>query len=217
MFLLLKLFLFGCNNAQNGNNFFVSEDDHQQSVAKYILSDKETKLLKNGDIILRQGDGFVSNLILTSLNENIPLSHIGIITNRDNEYEVIHTVSSTLSDADGMQVQSLNSFVRESIPGSVVIVRYIEADYDPARQNEIAEFAYNYLEQKVPFDHSFDYSDSTRFFCSELIWRVYKKVFDRDVIPINGNNNSVLDKYRFNHFFDSEYFITIINHQEKNQ
>jgi hypothetical protein len=205
MILVLNAFLTGCDTTPRQERSFYGY---------YKLSETELNLIKDGDIILRQGQGFVSNLILKTLNEDLPLSHVGIITTDSlGDLSVIHSVSSTLSDFDGVQIQNLKSFVKESVPNSVVIVRYHQVNYMPESATEISKQAKIFLEQQIPFDHSFDYTDSTHFFCTELIWRVYKEVFKEELFKINPSEK-LIEKLKFYHFFDSNKFSIILNHQQ---
>ena len=78
------------------------------------LSEDEITLIQDGDIILRHGNGLVSDLIVKSLHEEFDISHCAIITKKNNDFVVIHSVSQSLSDYDGVQSQSLKSFVKSS-------------------------------------------------------------------------------------------------------
>lgn len=199
------MFLLGCDNTAHQEQFFYE---------KYTLTEEELNIINDGDIILRQGQGFVSNLIMKTLEEDPPLSHVGIITkSQDGELNVIHSVSSTLSDFDGIQIQSLNRFVKESVPKSVIIVRYHGNDYQHMDNRLVSKQAHLFLDQRIPFDHSFDFTDTTKFFCSELIWRVFKQVYDEEIFPPSENELNV-ENLKFYHFLNPEKFHVIINHQQ---
>ncbi len=103
----------------------VNEKEEKREQLVYYLSQEEIKQLKEGDIILRHGFGFVSNTIVKALGEDLPVSHVGmIVKNEKGEFAVIHSVSQTLSDHNGVQIQDLQNFVRDSQDSSIVIVRY---------------------------------------------------------------------------------------------
>ena len=102
----------------------------EQIVSRYTLSQKEISLLHDGDIILRHGYGFVSDMIVKTLNDSTGLSHCAIITQYKGHWIVIHSVSSTLSDVDGVQWQDLNTFISQSKKKSIVVVRYKHAIND---------------------------------------------------------------------------------------
>ncbi len=182
----------------------------------YQLSQKETNLLQQGDIILRHGFGFVSNSIVKALREDLPLSHVGmIVKNEQGEFSVIHSVSQTLSDYDGVQVQDIQSFVRDSQPSSVVVVRFKNTADSLIEGQRMATHAFRYLQKQVPFDYRFDLEDSTAFYCSELIVRILADTYDMNVgQQIFSNSAKPKDKLRLNVFRNPDFFVEIINHHQ---
>ncbi len=170
------------------------------------LSSAEVAMLCNGDIILRKGFGFVSNKIVEILNEPYSLSHCGIVVLDDGAPYVIHSVSSTLSDYDGVQRSSLNSFFADSKPCSIVVVRYLGAETDGGTL--ITTEAKRYLQDKVPFDNSFDLADNTKMYCTELVWKILLDKYSCDIYPDQSSHAAL----GFAPFMDTTRFKVIINH-----
>lgn len=141
-------------------------------INKFALTKEEESVLQEGDIILRHGFGLISDMIVQYAKSPYSVSHCGIVV-RDSSgnWAVIHTVSNALAEIDGMQKDDLKKFVRESQPHSVIVTRYKFQD-EEQRQKVIRQ-AYYYLEKQVAFDHEFNLSDSSKFFCTELIWNVF--------------------------------------------
>ena len=136
--------------------------------------DKLTEI-QGGDIILRKGEGFISQMIAWTLADSVQWSHCGIVVCRNGSFHVIHSLPQELSEFDGVQICSLEKFVAESVPNSIVIVR------SKNLQNEIMEArAWYYLSHPKPFDWDFDVNDSTAFFCSELPLHIWKYEFGVD-------------------------------------
>ncbi|MBK7946808.1 MAG: hypothetical protein IPJ85_16550 [Flavobacteriales bacterium] len=177
--------------------------------APYRLAESEIELLEPGDIILRRGSGIVSDFIANVLKEPYDVSHCGIVAEHDSALWVIHSVSSSLSDFDGMQAHRLQAFVGQSKPGSVVVSRLrTELDRGP-----IATRAKEYLRRQVPFDHDFDLEDSTTIYCSELVWRILRDDYGVDVFDAHAEGDEV-GRYRFARFTDTARFHIILNHQK---
>lgn len=169
-------------------------------------------MLQDGDIILRHGYGFVSDLITETLSENVNVSHCAIFVKSDTSMDVIHSVSQSLSDYDGVQMQNLKKFINDSKKNSVVVVRYKFKDGDD--KTLIGKRARYYLEQKIPFDNNFDYTDSTEFFCSELLWKVFKDAYNIDIYEDKyGKSNNEFMK--FDIFFNPKYFEIVFSHHQK--
>ncbi len=200
--LLIYLFLW----------YYEHISQQKQKKTHYYLSDKEVSLLKEGDIILRHGYGLVSDLIVESLREKYDISHCAILAKDSlGKFIVIHSVSSTVSDVDGVQWQYLQPFIHDSKKNTVVVVRY-KGKTDEERK-AIADRAKYYLTKKIPFDNSFDIFDTTEYYCNELIWKIFKDVYHTDIYGEKLN----MGKYeymKFDTFLDSTKFDILINHFE---
>jgi hypothetical protein len=183
----------------------------EQFFYRYTLSEKEYHEIQEGDIILRHGYGLVSDLIVEQLKEKYDISHCAIVVKTDTGLAVIHSVSSSVSNIDGMQAQDLKSFIEESQYNSVVVIRYKSKI---GKSNAaIGRKAQYYLAQKIPFDEAFDINDSTEFYCTELLWKVILNEYGDDIMA--GKNNVRKDHLRFDTFLDTTKFDIIINHQER--
>lgn len=186
----------------------------EQLFSTYSLTEKEIEKIKDGDIILRHGYGLVSDMIVKSLNDNLDISHCAIVSKNDTGIAVIHAVSQSLSDYDGVQSQDLPTFIRDSKENSVIVLRY------KFKKNEntdrIAEKANYYLEERKPFDHSFNLGDTSEFYCTELIWRIFKDEYDIDLFR-NRYGKSTQEHLKFDLFLDTTFFDVIINHHDSHQ
>jgi hypothetical protein len=204
---LIYFFLAGALTASC--SFFAGKENQNPF---YELTQDELELLQPGDIILRQGFGAVSHAIGQYLNEPIRLSHVALLSRGNNgEWQVIQSISQRVSKVDGVQQQDLTSFVSESETSSIVVVRFRGYETDQGLHQRIEQAALNYLEQQVPFDHSFSLEDSARFFCSELIWRLFLIEAKVDIFE-KMNKDVRRERLRFASFFNPDHFEVIINH-----
>lgn len=142
---------------------------NNRQIKYYRLSDQEKDLLKSGDIILRKGEGILSEFITHYLTDTLSVSHCGIIIKDKKGLQVIHALSKSVSDTDGVQICTLDKFIEESIPHSLIIIRYKKDTV-----GQIASQALYYLHEHKPFDNKFDMQDSSAFFCSELPLHILK-------------------------------------------
>jgi hypothetical protein len=182
--------------------------EQEQNYNTYSLTKEEIALIKDGDIILRHGFGFVSDAIVQQLKEKYDISHCAIVCKDDTNICVINSISSTLSDVDGVQSQDLKSFIHESQPNSVIIVRYKpKIDKD---NSCISRRAKDYLNKKIPFDNAFNIKDSSEFYCSELLWKVFLNEFHDDIFL--GKDQKRKDHMKFDIFLDTSRFDIILNH-----
>jgi hypothetical protein len=190
--------------------FFYQQKSNKEEIRNdYCLTVEEKSNLQEGDIIFRHGFGVISDMIIKYAKGNYPISHCGIIVKDSLEkLFVIHTVSNTLAEIDGIQKDKLEVFVKGSHKNSIIITRYkYEDDTQPQK---IAEQAKQYLSKQIPFDHSFDCADTTAFFCTELVYMVFKTSIGVNLYEIPNENCM-----SFYPLLDSIKFTILLSHSIK--
>lgn len=156
----LLCFFAACSQGKNTTDFFYSSDS-----------------IQSGDIILRKGYGLVSEVVVYQMKDTIDVSHCGIVvTNKKGGFDVIHSLSKTVSDYDGVQLTSLKEFVGDSKLETMRVFRYKND-----QQGLIEQYAHHYLLQQRAFDERFDMLDSTSFSCLELPIHIIKLVDKKDL------------------------------------
>lgn len=162
--------------------------------------------LQDGDIILRKGKGIVSNLISKTLKDTVGFSHCGIVICYGDSIGIIHTLSPKISDYDGVQTCSLNTFVDESSNNSIIVVRFCGGSSEI-----ISAKAKYYLERHIPFDEQYDICDTSSFFCSELPIHIIKEYLG---VPICDYSSDEIPKFSI--FLNPEYF-SIVHDSRREQ
>jgi hypothetical protein len=154
-----------------------------------------TDSIQSGDIILRKGYGLISEMIAKQLNDTIDVSHCGIIVKDKNHFFfVIHSLSKTVSDEDGVQICSLSSFINDSQIETVKVVRFRNDS-----NGKIAAKAFYYLKRKIPFDEKFNSNDTTAFYCSEFPIHIINSTFNIKI-------NTYAGYPKFSIFLNPVYF-----------
>ena len=170
------------------------------------LSADEMATLQEGDFILRRGFGFFSDYISTTLNSGpVDVTHAGIIVKRNGALHVIHSLSS---DVDGMQIQTLEEFLKYSAPGKIIVTSAKGGDFSTG--HKIAVHAENYLKKKIPFDHNGKYDNDNEFFCTELIWKILEKDLKLVSLPSVPEERKKFF-YSMEPMYNSQYFDIKIN------
>ncbi|MDD4210278.1 MAG: YiiX/YebB-like N1pC/P60 family cysteine hydrolase [Bacteroidales bacterium] len=178
----------------------------------YQLNSYELSLLKEGDLIFRQGFGLISDIIAGRTKETYTISHCGILCkDSNNEWIVIHTVSNTLAEIDGIQSDNLSRFVKNSKENSILILRYKNAC--DSTNTLIKQKSFYYLNKQIAFDDSFDMQDTSEFYCTELIRHIFLDVYHVDIY--NLHTETSYDVLGFSPFWDKKTFEPILSHQGK--
>ncbi len=187
----------------------IAADDGMRTSGYDRLSKREISMIRPGDIVLRKGFGVVSATIARTLDEEFSVSHCGIVVADSlGQLRVIHSVSSSLSDFDGVQECSIGTFQHSSVVGTMLVVRFRDTADVPLSQMAVA--ADRYLKQKIPFDNKYDISDSTAMYCSEMVWNALKETYGYDIYPDKSKSEVV----KFAPFFDTTHFYRVINHHK---
>lgn len=212
-FSFFLLFLWG------SFHFFFWVDRNQES--KLIrqnqkitrLSQEDLKKIQQGDIILRRGYGFFSDLISKKLNDSVfDVTHSGILYLKDDKWWVIHSLSSDASDTNGMQEQSLNQFLKGSMPEKIIVVRPKKITKEQGQQ--IVNQAKYYLQKKVPFDRMGVIDEPSQMYCTELIWQILGN--DLKLISLPKDNGERKDLfYSMKGTYNPKYFDIVINKYPK--
>ncbi|CAN5340324.1 YiiX/YebB-like N1pC/P60 family cysteine hydrolase [soil metagenome] len=176
--------------------------------ASYALTGDEKRLLFTGDIIMRRGDGMVSDKIATMLQEPFDVTHCGLILYEKDKLWVVHTLQDKQRDLDGIFAQDLDQFVSESRPGSIIVVRYVTPEDKSA---QLIERMHYYMKQNIPFDLGFDAADPSKFYCNELLQHIYQETYGVDIFPIKLKLPTT-DLLKYTYLFDTAAFQPIINH-----
>jgi len=177
----------------------------------YPMPREEQALLRSGDIIMRHGYGFFSDAIADAQHDSNAVSHCAMVINESGNIKVIHALSSSVADFDGVQEQTLQRFLNESKPKSIVVVRY-KTTFDTL--NLLALEAQRYSKIQKPFDHNFNSVDTSSFYCTELFHVCFKNALKRDIFEAKAGSDGK-PVYDLSTFRDSNLFECIIDHHSK--
>lgn len=153
--------------------------------------------LKNGDIILRSGIGFWSELFRQSNTRDKRFSHVGIVlVDEHGTVSVIHAEGDDLTGQGTVGIVSLEQFVGESVDIGVSRLRDVD-------QNVFASEAKKYLGR--PFDWKFDSESDLEVYCTELVELAMKRRYPERSLTRNSQNIILPESC-----LDDRYFIEIV-------
>lgn len=149
--------------------------------------------LKNGDIILRLGDGPWSPVFRDLSLTDKRFSHLGIVRN-DEDISIINSVGFLSNRKKGVKVNTLEEFLSVAKVVGVFRANFIEG-------SKISDKALDYV--NCPFDWDFDLDDDTKIYCTELLYAVlksyalenylsknYVEKIKKEIIPLDSISHS---------------------------
>ena len=158
--------------------------------------------LQAGDIIVRKGGGALSYQLMQISGENY--SHCGIVVKQEKSWMVIE--ASDDEEGDGVRMIALSDFVKYTADSALFICRQV---LDTTKGRAIAERAFYYLGQNIPFDYRFNLTDPAKFYCSELLLHVFLDVFNDPVFEVRRQHKTYVPLFAT--FFDTAKFEMIFN------
>ena len=141
-----------------------------RKAAAFLPENLPSAEMRDGDLVFRTGTGDYSRMINIE-SDSVRYSHIGFLLSRDSSWYVIHAVPKELEgpdDFERVKMEPLLSFLsRERCLHGAFVHTGIPCT------ERMAARALQYARDSVAFDQAFDLKDSSRIYCTELIWRLY--------------------------------------------
>lgn len=140
----------------------------------------DTLALQTGDIIFRTGESLESKTV-TSVDKKSIYSHVGMVLWHDGQWCVLHAVPNertTKSEKDSVKLEPIGVFFRSDRAAHGCICRMEQTPADTMKLLQEGKALY---QRHLLFDKAFDDQDSTEFYCSELVWFLYRKSLDVDL------------------------------------
>ena len=131
----------------------------------------DTTQLREGDLLLRMGDGMESRVVAQL--SGVEYSHIALAHRGDTGWMAVHAVPGEVEEGqqyEYLKAEPLDRYYAVDRATSGAIVR---VDCSDACAQGSVDFALDKVNRQFQFDHKYSLSDSTRYYCTELIYRAY--------------------------------------------
>lgn len=153
--------------------------DNYQPVSDNVLRKFET-----GDIVLRNGKGFISDVFKNfSLHEK-RFSHAGIVVVEHGRVEVYHIIGE---ENNGMKKELFSDFCNSNYNSAFAVYRY---DFSAEQKQRMETEAKRLFFSHTKFDEVFDLSSDSKMYCTEMIYKIVEKVTGtKNYLPTSVLNN----------------------------
>ena len=148
---------------------FIQEGCHRSN--QVFISHEQ---LSEGDLVFRRGSGAKSQAVLYA-DKTGKYSHIGIIVKEGSEFMVVHITPGERKPketVDKIKMEHLEDFFAHDKAKQGAILHFIDSQ---EYSKQAAQYAKMLFEKEIVFDHDYNLDDSTKMYCSEMVWRVYLK------------------------------------------
>lgn len=135
-----------------------------------VRDDVPLDSLRDGDLALRQGTGLDSEAVLRLDSAGGQYSHIGIVVSDNGKWKVVHAVPGESRDGiDKVKIEPIDTFFLSTRAAHGAVMRLRGCSAVAAR--EAAQSAARLA--GVPFDYNYNWQDTTRLYCTQLIAVAY--------------------------------------------
>jgi hypothetical protein len=134
-------------------------------------------ILRNGDLIFRDGKSFISKALKKFNLKDQRFSHAGILHLEAGEAYVYHCIGGEGNPDNRLRKEKLSSFCRPSEINRYSIFRTI---LNPDQLKQVDSLAGVYHSLGIEFDTGFDLSDSRKMYCTEMIYNIFETVLKND-------------------------------------
>jgi uncharacterized protein YycO len=131
----------------------------------------ENIAFQEGDLVFRRGVGVRSRAVLYSDSQGI-YSHTGIVVLKDSTFQVVHITPGERENdenADIIKIEPISDFWRHDRASHGAVYRL----KDSTLCEKAAQQALRLLQKGVLFDHDYQLDDTTKMYCTELVWYAY--------------------------------------------
>lgn len=129
-------------------------------------------ILKEGDLAFRRGSSIASMVVLAAEKEG-GYSHIGIIVKDSLGWRVIHAVPGETDKENPTEIIKKESLAQYFAPDRAEAGAIFRLDTVETIALKAAQKAKVLFERKLLFDHRYDLEDSTKMYCTELLYFVF--------------------------------------------
>lgn len=125
----------------------------------------------DGDVILRNGVGIISELFATCSLADKTFSHAGILLDTDSGWVVCHALGGEASGEGGLLLDELEEFCSRQVTDTFMVFRLTD---DAATRARVRSYCLRKRNEEVRFDRRFDLTDTSAMYCTELVYRAYE-------------------------------------------
>ncbi len=131
----------------------------------------DTTALRNGDLIFREGPSLNSKVVKSMSDSKF--SHVGMVYKSKGRWMVVHAVpdENESHETDFVKCEPIESFL---YPSKAKSSKFMRVKCNNRQALNAVKYALFKANNKTLFDNDYDLNDTTRFYCTELVWQAYK-------------------------------------------
>ena len=124
------------------------------------------QLLKEGDLVLRNGNEFTSQIIKNFSKKDRSYSHAGLVFFENGYPFVYHILTGDQNPSEKLRKDSLKIFCNSRKNFGFALYRY---EIDASQVASLKKTIYDWHEKEIMFDSLFNMESNDKMYCSEMV------------------------------------------------
>ncbi len=201
IFILGAIFLLSFSSINTNE----SNDNHIKLANKINSQVIPDSMFRTGDLIFRDGRGFISAAFRKLSLSDPRYSHAGIIHIEKGKLFVFHLLGGEANKNNKMRKELLSNFCSPIQSNSFAVYR---TDQNGKSIDSLAEY---FFRKKVEFDSEFNLETDNKMYCTELLYKILKRVSGQDnflpLTTLSGVKYEACDNIYLSHHSKKIYSI----------
>lgn len=187
----LLFFALSCHSKKKYNNSAISKNDslkeEQKITAALDSIYKYKSIIKTGDLIVRTGKDFTSEIMRLLSTEDKTYSHCGIASIEHDSLFVYHSIGGEWNPDERLRKDPFEFFCNPYENRGIGIFRY---RITPGERINLVNVVHKLYNKKIMFDMQFNLASDDRMYCSEFVYKALEQATnDKIVLPTTTINH----------------------------
>ncbi|MCB0716576.1 MAG: hypothetical protein KDC06_11245 [Chitinophagaceae bacterium] len=177
-FLFLLFIFYACHTHRKEKQNTISESSLKKD---FRLIDEVKPLIRDGDVIFRNGNDDVSRVARSMNRKDTSFSHCGLLFRENDTVFVYHAIGGIYNPNQKLKREPIDSFCNPKENTALGVYRF---SLTTNEEKKLDMVVHNYYKAGLPFDLYFNFQSDDAMYCSEFVFK-----------SLNQSKNGALSKY----------------------
>lgn len=138
-----------------------------------VVTEFRVEGLRTGDLVFREGKGFISDAFRRFSPSKLPWSHVGVVVVEEDGPVVYHMMGDQREKLNGLRKETLSRFV---IPGENRSMAVLRLHSLTGKGTAVSNYLHDLSREPLTFDDRFDLGSDSELYCTELIYKLCRTI-----------------------------------------
>lgn len=190
----LLFFIFSCQSKINSENIVAAQEDsvrqEKMADAAFIKIRETSHAVLSGDLIVRTGRDYTSDIMRRLSQKDQTYSHCGIASWENDTLFVYHSIGGDFNPDQKIRRDTFSFYCNPYENKGFGVYRYNESVADPKK---IIQKARQFFKAGVTFDMNFNLLTDDKMYCSEFVSKIIEQATAQKI----SIETTTLDHFKF--------------------